>query len=86
MPHEGEDEDEGLDDEEGDADEEELEAVELPPDAAGYLALLDAEGWFDDLPPDYVAKARAGVAAAYARGAHPAAGLAIHSVPHSEDA
>lgn len=82
-------EDDGLDDEgddELDDDEEARAPVELPADPAGYLALLDAEGWFDDLPPGYVKQARAGVAEAYRKGKHPAAGLAIHSVPHSEDA
>jgi hypothetical protein len=69
-----------------DADDDGPEQVELPGDAAGYLAALDVRGWFDDLPADYVAQARAGVAAAYERGDHPATGLAIHSLPHSDDA
>lgn len=72
-----------------DADDEIIdndEPMALPPDAAGYLAVLDEYGYFDDLPETYVAEARAGVAAAYARGDHPAVGLAIHSVPHSDDA
>lgn len=60
--------------------------IAIPPDAAGYLALLDEHGWFEDLPPAYVEQARKGVEAAYARGDHPATGLAIHSVLHSEDA
>lgn len=62
------------------------EPMALPPDAQAYLAVLDEYGYFDDLPPSYVAQARAGVEAAYARGDHPAVGLAIHSVPHSDDA
>lgn len=62
------------------------ERMELPPDAAGYLAVLDEHGWFEDLPPSYVEQARKGVEAAYARGDHPAVGLAIHSLPHSDDA
>lgn len=70
-------------DDDGDAGDEELE---LPPDAAGYLALLDEHGWFDDLPPAYVEQARTGVEAAYARGDHPATGLSIHSITHSDDA
>jgi hypothetical protein len=84
VAEEPDEDDEALEDEEeGLAD---AEPVELPADAESYLALLDAEGWFDDLPPEYVAKARAGVAAAYAKGKHPATGLAIHSIAHSEDA
>jgi hypothetical protein len=71
---------------EDDGDDEGQERLALPPDAAGYLALLDEYGWFDDLPPAYVEQARKGVEAAYARGAHPATGLAIHSVAHSDDA
>jgi hypothetical protein len=62
------------------------EAMPLPGDAKGYLALLDEHGWFEDLPPAYAAQARKGVEAAYAKGAHPASGLAIHSVAHEDDA
>lgn len=62
------------------------ERMALPPDAAGYLAVLDEHGWFEDLPPTYVEQARKGVEAAYARGDHPAVGLAIYSLPHSDDA
>ncbi|MCW8139536.1 MAG: hypothetical protein KIT58_11610 [Planctomycetota bacterium] len=62
------------------------ERIALPPDGQGYLAVLDEHGWFEDLPPAYAAQARKGVEAAYARGAHPAVGLAVHSVPHSDDA
>ena len=69
-------------DDDGDPDE----PIALPPDAAGYLSILDDHGWFEDLPPAYAEQARKGVEAAYARGDHPATGLALHSVPHSEDA
>lgn len=70
----------------GDA-EAEPERVELPDFADDYLAALDDKGWFDAMPGSYVTTARAAVAGTYARGEHPATGLAFFHVeiPSEDD-